>query len=61
MLLKPTIEKTLSGKILRYLLVEIDQQFRHELGTSDVEGEYYSEQLRVIAIEEYGNLDYVYS
>ena len=57
---KSQIEKTFSGKVVKYVLREIDEKCRHQLGTGDIKAYYYSEQLSRMAFEDYNVQDYVF-
>ena len=58
--MKSEIEKTFSGKVVKYALREIDQRCRHDqLGTADIEAYYYNEQFSRMAVEDYNVENYV--
>ena len=58
--MKPEIEKTFSGKVVKYVLREIDERCHHQLGTGDVKAYYYGEQFSKMAFEDYNVEDYVF-
>ena len=57
---KSQIERTFSGKVVKYALREIDEKCLHQLGTGDIRAYYYSEQFSRMAFEDYNVEEYVY-
>lgn len=57
---KSEIEKTFSGKVVKYVLREIDEKCCHQLGTGDIKAYHYSEQFTRMAFEDYNVKEYVF-